>query len=292
MVFSFDNFVGSVLKSSCTSVYTPVFRALPPRSRTKISIFKVFLILMLPAIAVAGTREDIETLRSGQAELTQRLERIETLLQNQGLVEMAQQLQSLQTELQELRGDVEKHTNELDGLQRRQRELYLDIDRRLNDLQLQSNVAAPSAANGTAATSETVPPAGVQGGDQERAGYMNAFEILRESRYAESIQSFTQFLEQYPNGKYSNNAQYWLAEAYYASGDMEKALTEFEKVIDLYPSSSKIPDAKLKLGYTHYELGQWAKARDALTGIMTTYPNSSFALLAEKRLNRMTQEGH
>jgi tol-pal system protein YbgF len=290
MVFSSDNFVGSVLKSSCTNVYTPVFRALPPCSRTKISIFKAFLILMLPAIAVAGTREDVETLQTGQAELVQRLDRIEALLQNQGLVEMLQQLQSLQTELQELRGDVEKHTNDLEGLQKRQRELYLDIDRRLNDLQLQSNVTTPPAANAAAAGSETAPAA--TGGDQERAGYMNAFEILRESRYVEAIQSFTQFLEQYPNSKYSNNAQYWLAEAYYASGDMEKALAEFGKVIELYPSSSKIPDAKLKLGYTYYELGQWAKARDALTGIMTTYPNSSFALLAEKRLNRMTQESH
>jgi tol-pal system protein YbgF len=250
--------------------------------------------ILLPAIAMAGTREDIETLQAGQTELVQRLDRIEALLQNQGLVEMLQQLQSLQTELQELRGDVEKHTNDLEGLQKRQRELYLDIDRRLNDLQLQSNVTAPPAANAAAALSETAPAPAVtaQGGDQERAGYMNAFEILRESRYAEAIQSFTQFLEQYPNGKYSNNAQYWLAEAYYASGNMEKALTEFGKVIELYPSSSKIPDAKLKLGYTHYELGQWAKARDTLTGIMTTYPNSSFALLAEKRLNRMTQEGH
>lgn len=256
-------------------------------------IFGFLFILLLPAVAAAGTREDIETLQAGQAELKQRLDRIEALLQNQGLVELMQQLQTLQTELQELRGEVEKHGNELDGIQRRQRELYLDIDRRLNDLQLQPNAAAP-AVEGNTPAAEGTPSGGVspQGGDQERAGYMNAFEILRESRYAEAIQAFTQFLQQYPNGKYANNAQYWLAEAYYASGDMQKALDEFGKVIDLYPSSSKIPDAKLKLGYTYYELGQWAKARDVLTGVMTAYPNSSFALLAEKRLNRMTQEGH
>jgi tol-pal system protein YbgF len=255
--------------------------------------FGVFFILLLPAVAAAGTREDIQALQAGQNELKQRLDRIEALLQNQGLVELMQQLQGLQTELQELRGDVEKHGNELEGIQRRQRDLYLDIDRRLNDLHLQSGAAAP-AADGNPAGSEAMAPAGAAaaGGDPERAGYMNAFEILRESHYVEAVQAFTQFLQQYPNGKYANNAQYWLAEAYYASGDMQKALAEFVKVIDLYPSSSKIPDAKLKLGYTYYELGQWAKARDALTGVMTSYPNSSFAMLAEKRLARMTQEGH
>lgn len=246
---------------------------------------------------MAGTREDIENLKAGQDELTQRLARIESLLQNQGLVELMQQMQSLQAELQELRGDVEKHGNDLESMQRRQRELYLDIDRRLNDLQVQSSTAAPvtdGAAAPAGITEAGMPTvsASAQGADHERAGYMNAFEILRESRYAEAIQSFTQFLQQYPNGKYANNAQYWLAEAYYATGDMEKALAEFGKVIDEYPSSSKIPDAKLKLGYTYYELGQWAKSRDTLTGVMTSYPNSSFALLAEKRLTRMTQEGH
>jgi tol-pal system protein YbgF len=254
----------------------------------------LFIITLVPAIVIAGTREDIEVLQTGQQELTKRLERIESLLQNQGLVELMQQLQSLQTELQELRGDVEKHTNDLEGIQKRQRELYLDLDRRLNDLQLQSNTVP--AANGTLPAPEGAAPAtgsgGAPVGDQERAGYMNAFEILRESRYVEAIQSFTQFLQQFPSGKYANNAQYWLAEAYYASGDMQKALAEFEKVIELYPASSKIPDAKLKLGYTHYELQQWAKARDVLTGVMTSYPNSSFALLAEKRLSRLTQEGH
>lgn len=261
----------------------------------KHSLICIFCLLWLPGTAVSGTREDIQALQTGQSELTQRLDRIESLLQNQGLVELMQQLQSLQTELQELRGDVEKHSNEIEGMQKRQRELYLDIDRRLNDLQLQPNAAAPAAnTNGNSPPEDagTPPAAPAQGGDQERAGYMNAFEILRESRYAEAIQAFTLFLQQYPGGKYANNAQYWLAEAYYASGNMEKALVEFEKVIELFPSSSKIPDAKLKLGYTYYELGQWAKARDVLTGVMTSYPNSSFALLAEKRLNRMTQEGH
>jgi tol-pal system protein YbgF len=307
MVFSSDNFVGSVLKSSCTNVYTQVLRALPvvagqdspnaaaamdslKRPGTKISFLCTFL-LLLPAIAIAGTREDIETLQTGQTELIQRLERIETLLQNQGLVEMMQQLQSLQTELQELRGDVEKHTNELERLQKRQQDLYLDLERQLNDMQLQSNVLPAPGGNTAAAGTPAVAAAPAQG-DQEKVEYQNAFELIREARHAEAIQAYTQFLQKYPDSKLAPNAQYWLAEAYALSKDMEKALVEFEKVLNLYPTSSKVPDAKVKIGYMHYELKKWAKARDILTGVMVSYPNTSFALLAEKRLNRMTQEGH
>jgi tol-pal system protein YbgF len=247
--------------------------------------------VLLPAIAIAGTREDIETLQTGQTELIQRLDRIEALLQNQGLVELMQQLQSLQTELQELRGDVEKHTNELERLQKRQQDLYLDLERQLNDMQLQSNVL-PAPGSNTAAVGTPAVAATPAQGDQEKVEYQNAFELIREARHAEAVQAYTQFLQQYPDGKLAPNAQYWLGEAYFLSKDMEKALVEFEKVLNLYPASSKVPDAKVKIGYTYYELKKWAKARDILTGVMTTYPNTSFALLAEKRLNRMTQEGH
>src|SRR5687768_2462327 len=202
MIFSSDNFVGSVLKSSCTNLYTPVLRALPlvegqdspnaakamgrflllqnlhfrrpwrswpERLRTKIFIFN--LILMLPAIAVAGTREDIETLQTGQTELIQRLDRIEALLQNQGLVELMQQLQSLQTELQELRGDVEKHTNELERLQKRQQDLYLDLERQLNDMQLQSNVLPAPGSNTAAVGAAPATAATPAQGDQEKVEY-------------------------------------------------------------------------------------------------------------------------
>jgi tol-pal system protein YbgF len=251
----------------------------------------ILSILLLPATVVAGTREDIETLQTGQAELMQRLERIETLLQNQGLVELMQQLQSLQAELQELRGDVEKHTNDLERMQKRQQDLYLDLETRLNDLQLQSNVPPPPGGTTAGAGVPAVAATPAQG-DQEKVEYQNAFELIREARHAEAIQAYTRFLQQYPDGKLAPNAQYWLGEAYFLSKDMEKALVEFGKVIELYPSSSKIPDAKVKIGYTYYELKKWAKARDILTGVMVSYPNTSFALLAEKRLNRMTQEGH
>lgn len=40
MPFSRNYGVGAVLKSSCTSLYTPVFRAAPPCTCNKITIFR------------------------------------------------------------------------------------------------------------------------------------------------------------------------------------------------------------------------------------------------------------
>jgi tol-pal system protein YbgF len=150
--------------------------------------------------------------------------------------------------------------------------------------------ATATGSVSTAAAAAAAAPAA--DAEQERSDYMAAFEILREGRYAQAIEAFTVFIKKYPAGKYANNAQYWVGEAHYASRNLEQALVEFEKLIKDYPWSSKIPDAKLKMGYTLYELGQWQKSREVLINIMTTYPKSSFALLAEKRVQRLTQEGH
>ncbi|MEM8844847.1 MAG: tol-pal system protein YbgF, partial [Pseudomonadota bacterium] len=118
----------------------------------------------------------------------------------------------------------------------------------------------------------------------------DAFLLLKQRRYDESITAFENFLQSYPNSKYAANAQYWLAEANYVTKRYDVALVEFDKVINQYPTSSKVPDARLKIGYTQYELGDYAQARTTLTRLRAQYPNSTVAGLAQQRLERMERE--
>ena len=74
-------------------------------------------------------------------------------------------------------------------------------------------------------------------------------------------QRFKQFLVTFPDSELADNAQYWLAESYYASQQFEQALADFEVVINDYPRSRKVPDALLKMGYCNYELKRWDAAR-------------------------------
>lgn len=262
----------------------------------------LLFILSAPFTATAGTKADIEALQKTQAEMNQRLQSLESSLQNQGLLEMLSMLEQLQAQIQNVQGQLELQSHELEGLRKRQRELYLDIDRRLNDLQIQGPVvgavvqgqpaegeAVAEAGEGEATTSE---PAPKYDAEQERNEYKAAFESLREARYAQAIEAFTAFLQKYPEGNYADNAQYWLGEANYVSRNFDQALSEFAVVLERFPRSSKVPDAKLKMGYTYYELQQWEKAREMLSGIINAHPNTSVAPLAEQRLMRMAEEGH
>ena len=52
--------------------------------------------------------------------IAERLERIENALSNQGLLEMVQQVQSLEVEINRLRGEMEVHNHALEQLKKRQ----------------------------------------------------------------------------------------------------------------------------------------------------------------------------
>ena len=121
--------------------------------------------------------------------------------------------------------------------------------------------------------------------------YRDAFLLLKQGRYVESIEAFQQFLSGYPNSKYTANAQYWLAEAVYVRKQYDQALIEFTKVVEDYPMSSKVSDARLKVGYTFYELGRWKESREILTQLRAELPDSTVAGLAQQRLERLEREG-
>ena len=91
------------------------------------------------------------------------MDRLERLLSSSALMDLLGGVQSLQTEIRELRGEVERQSHAVDQLKQRQRELYLDIDRRLRGMEAGgAGVAAaapeaPSESPGTAAAAAEAP---------------------------------------------------------------------------------------------------------------------------------------
>ncbi len=221
-------------------------------------------------------------------DLEARLIRIERVLDNDSLVQMATNLQQLQTEIQGLRGEVETLRFETDNAAQRQRDLYLDIDQRLQALeQGRSQALAGDASPGVAAPGQPFAGGAATLGDQ--ASYDEAFALIQTRRYEEAAAAFSNFLVVHAGSALSDNAQYWLAETYYVRQQFTAALPEFQKVIDGYPQSAKFQDALLKIGYCHYELQRWDDAREALEQVEREFPNTAAAQLATERLARLPQ---
>lgn len=149
----------------------------------------------------------------------------------------------------------------------------------------------PSSAVTALAAPEVATSATVATPEAQQAAYDQAFQALRELRYADAAREFQSFIDTYPDSDLAGNAQYWLGESYYVTRNYDIALTAFQDLMRGYPDSLKRGDALLKIGFTHYELEQYDQARAALEQVQQDYPDSNLSRLAESRLRSMRLEG-
>jgi tol-pal system protein YbgF len=243
--------------------------------------------LTLSACALTPPAEDPVQLKL--QELERRLAAIERILANGSLVDLTVQVDELQRENAELQGRIETLEHVSSESAARQRDLYMDLDGRIQSLeQIRPVASTENVLEGGSLTPGELPLPG--GSDLDN--YQAAFELLKEQRYEQAAMAFRQFLVSFPNSQRADNAQYWLAESFYVSGKFAEALNQFQVVVDKYPRSRKVPDALLKMGYCNYELKKWNDARAALRRVQTEFADTTAARLAEQRLTRMQEEGH
>ncbi|MDY6829560.1 MAG: tol-pal system protein YbgF [Pseudomonadota bacterium] len=204
--------------------------------------------------------------------------------------ELLFQLQQLQSEVLTLRGQVEEQAHEIDLLKSRQRDHYLDLDRRLNrleDAQVPVTQQAPSAP---ALVTRAEPPTDAAAPDSsadEAAHYQAAYEKVRARDFEAAKQGFLVFLNRFPRGSFSANAYYWLGELYLLESDLEAARDAFTQVITEFPDHNKTADSMYKLGVTYHKMGDAEQARTVLEKTQQIYPDHSAARLAALYLRNL-----
>jgi len=267
----------------------------PVISRASFSLTGACLIA-LAMTGCAGTPPEEDPVQIKLKDLDTRLARIERVVANQSLLDLANQGESLRNDLRAMHNDVDQLTNSLEAGRKQQRDLYADIDRRMKALESRGGGAgAGAAAAGSVDTGSGVSgaagDASVPGSD-DRAAYQAAFALLKDSQYDRAIAAFQKFLVSFPDSQLADNAQYWLGEAYYVNKSFPEAQAAFQRVVDKYPQSRKRPDALLKIGYCQYELKQWDVAKATLSQVATQFSDTPAGHLAQQRLDRMATEQH
>ena len=244
-------------------------------------------------------------------ELDERLKRLERLFGSESLFKLFDEVESLGSEVRELRGQMEALSHRINQMEERQRQLYLDADQRLQRIEsaAPAQAAGPSPQPGAlpaapttptpTATPGQIPPAtaptaqtpGTTGVDPfaEQQAYQSAFDLLKSGRYDEAAVAFQQFIAEFPTGSYADNAQYWLGETFYITRRFEQAVQEFERLVSTHPTSQKLTHALLKIGYAYDELGNLKEAERVLSELIERHPQSAAAGLARKRLMSIRQ---
>lgn len=219
-------------------------------------------------------RRDIAALR-GQVEVNQkaveeRLARIEALVQDRS-IELAKLIDDLKQDLARMRGQIEVQANQIDTLDRRQKDLYVDLDARLRKLE------ASAQAQEKQAVSAPDPAA-------EAKAYEAALNQFKLGNYQSSVAAFQNFLASYPDSQQVSSAQYWIGNAYYALRDYKTAIAAQQKLLASWPTSAKAPDALLNIASCQAEMGEAKAARDTLQVLLKKYPGTPAAEQAKQRL--------
>lgn len=199
------------------------------------------------------------------------------------LIDLSTQLDHLRGEIARMRGQLEVLANQNEVAERRQKDLYLDIDTRLRKLeQAREQAAVEAAAKPPAAPS---PPAEAEVSQAETKAYQAALDQFKLGNYALAVSAMQGFLVTYPNSRLAPNAQYWIGMAHSGQRDYKAAIAAQRKLLMSWPESDKAPDAMLSIASAQETMGDRKSAQRTLEEIVAKYPKSGAAASAKQRLN-------
>ena len=81
-----------------------------------------------------------------------------------------------------------------------------------------------------------------------------------EGMYVRAAENFATLLKKFPDGKYADQATFFLGESQYHLGNLKSAAVHYARVVEAHPESALRVDALYALGGTYEELGQYPAA--------------------------------
>ncbi len=224
---------------------------------------------------------------------------------NKNNASLLNQIKTLEQEVQELRGQLEEQAHAVKLLQEQLLAYYKDLDARLRNTPSQASSKtipivtppipspAPPVSISTTQATKVIPatnnPLHDSNPAEEQIRYLAAFDLIKTKRFDEARKAMQSFVNDYPKGGYTANAQYWLGELYMTQKDYSQAITHFETVLQQFPSSSKSAPSLLKIGYALAASGKKQDAIMRLKQVLKNYPDTNTARLAEAKLKSLSR---
>ena len=217
---------------------------------------------------------------------SERLDRIERQLEGRGLIDLLNQLEKLRGDVQQLRGEIEVQNHRLEDMQRRQKDLYLDIDRRLQALETGKPVAAAGVAPVPVGGDVSAPPSYETSPPYQASPSYETSPSYQASPSYETSQPgaaptvpvtpppITPPPAAAPVSTAEQEAEYEKALAILREGRYVEAATAFNQFLEKYPGSTYSDNAYYWLGETYYVTRDFDRALASFNQLVGSYPMS------------------
>lgn len=274
----------------------------------------IFLILTIWVVAVQA---QVQVVEPGSQTPSRSRDTAPANGGNELIISLYNQLETLQQEVQTLRGLVEEQAYLIKRLEAESKERYLDLDGRLTSL---NSGTAGTNAPGSSATGAAPAPGAVVNtptGDvrtsvpfnpvlqaaaepeatsqesaipslpiddmSEQDLYRTALNmLLEEGKAADAVVLFQNYLDRYPAGRLLPNTLYWQGEAMILVAQYPQARDAFARVMNEFPEDPKAAGAMLKLGVVQNLMGDRALAEQTWRDLSVKYPDSTSELALAK----------
>ncbi|MCP9760292.1 tol-pal system protein YbgF [Aquitalea sp. S1-19] len=232
-------------------------------------------------LGACASTSDLEQTRAQldqvNRQATARLSQIESRISNERLLEMVSRVDGMQAEVAKLRGDNEMLQYKIGVLEKRQNDLYADIDQRLG--RFEGGRSTEPASSNAAAPAESV--------DAVQQAFDQALSPLRKRDFAQAVVALKAFADSNPNAPQALDATYWRGVAHTALRQYDAAIDIQRRFADENPRHPKAPDALRNVANAQRELEQVDQARITLKKLIKLYPNSDAAAKAKQQLTTM-----
>ena len=250
---------------------------------------------------------DIKKHQSEFSGLSERIHHVETVTAS----ELKGQIETQKEELNTLRDQNKRLSDDLRSAEKRQKVFYDGMDASLRNFeaivagssrgaphvtptasrpQKLAAVTSTSTHELTKATNEDSPEADTPPADEESA-YELAYAHVKVGSHQDAISALEEFIKKYPGSPRVANARYEVGNAHFALKDYQDALKSYQLLEGKYPSSSNVPDAMLNMAESQQQLKAVNNAKKTLWRVIAKFPGSKAATQARDRLNHLRSGG-
>lgn len=221
-------------------------------------------------------RREILRLRKQVEELNAKLgpiaARADTKADTKSLINLASEIDRLRTDIAGVRGQIELLSNDIANAQRRQRDLYADLDQRLRGLETKAVAAAAAEARRAELA------------QNEQLAFEAALAQFKAGDYNAAIQSLSAFMQRYPESTFLPQAYFWLGSSHFARQDCALAIPAYQTVTTRFANSPRAADAMLNIASCQLDQMDKGAARETLERLLAKYPGTPAATTGQERL--------
>jgi tol-pal system protein YbgF len=198
--------------------------------------------------------------------------------QTSSLLDLQTSIEALNTELRKQRGQNEDLAHNLQDAEKRQKDLYADLDGRLRRFEAGDTATADKASGKKIKTDDPI---------TENRALEAAFGFYRAERYQNAISAFQEFLSNYPQSAHTANIRYWMGNANFMLKDYKASLASYQILVSKFDTHPKIAEAMLNIADCQELLNDKEAARATLKQVMAKFPNSEASGKAKKHLSAL-----